>query len=105
VCGGREADHKKFRLRIAKAGDRFAPILLITIGAALHFRDASAVFTQPRAAFAGDYFASQNLKFGQDTRIKKKRPASSERAGLKARFRAKLNVRGNWSPSIRWLTA
>src|SRR5580704_6229435 len=54
VRGGGEPDEQKPRVGIAEAGDRPAPVHLVTIGTALLLRYAGAVGPQPRTQFAPD---------------------------------------------------
>src|SRR5262245_19686244 len=51
---GSETDDEQARAGIAEAGNRFAPIEIVAVGAPLFARDLSAVSAKPRTAIAAD---------------------------------------------------
>jgi hypothetical protein len=57
VRAGREAENDDASVGIAEAGDRFAPVVAIAIGAALFPCDLFAISNQSRTASTGNNFA------------------------------------------------
>jgi hypothetical protein len=54
VRGRRQADEQQPRVRVAEAGDRFAPVRVLPVSAPLLARDLGAMLAKPRASFARD---------------------------------------------------
>jgi len=76
VGTGSEAEDEDAGARVAKAGDRTRPVILILVGAAAGFPNAGAVFAEAGTEFAGDDRVADALVFrGQDWKL-------SERLGL-----------------------
>jgi hypothetical protein len=62
VGAGSESENEDAGMGIAEAGNGFAPVLALAVGAALIAGDALTICDQTRTARAGDDFGVQNLE-------------------------------------------
>jgi hypothetical protein len=60
VGAGRESEHEHAGMRIAEAGNGFAPVLVFAVSAALLACNLLAIHNQTRTARTGNDFGVQN---------------------------------------------
>ena len=62
MCPGGESEQEDAGVRIAEAGNRLAPVLLVAIGAPFDLRNLAAVLSQSRAKTAIHDFVLKDVK-------------------------------------------